>query len=159
MNKTFYILDVFAESKYAGNQLAVVRDAADLSTDEMQQIAREMHFSETTFILSDQPRNGGYDVRIFTVETEMPFAGHPTLGTAFLIQREIIGQPVERVALNLEVGQIPVTFTYKEAQADVLWMRQIPPTFGETCDLDTIARTLRIAPDEIDARFPMQVVS
>ncbi len=101
MSKAFYIADVFAESKYAGNQLAVIRDAANLSTDEMQAIAREMHFSETTFILSDEPRNGGYDVRIFTVETELPFAGHPTIGTAFIIQREIIATAVEQVKLNL----------------------------------------------------------
>jgi trans-2,3-dihydro-3-hydroxyanthranilate isomerase len=81
----FYILDVFAEEKYTGNQLAVFRDVADLSGEMMQKIAREMHFSETTFILSDKERDGGYDVRIFTPEAELPFAGHPTLGTAFVI--------------------------------------------------------------------------
>ena len=65
-NLAFYILDVFAEKKYAGNQLAVFRQAASLSGDEMQQIAREINFSETTFILSDEIQNGGFDVRIFT---------------------------------------------------------------------------------------------
>jgi len=92
---TFYIVDVFAEEKYAGNQLAVVRDAKALSDIEMQQIAKEMNFSETTFILSEQKRNGGYDVRIFTPREEVPFAGHPTLGTAYVIQHEIIREPVE----------------------------------------------------------------
>ncbi len=159
MGKTFYNADVFAESKYAGNQLAVIRDAAGLSTEEMQAIAREMHFSETTFILSEQPRNGGYDVRIFTVETEMPFAGHPTIGTAFVIQREIIQTPVEQVKLNLKIGQIPVIFSYHGGQADVMWMRQIPPTFDATCPSETLARTLRLAPEDIDSRFPIQVVS
>ncbi|HUL62143.1 MAG TPA: PhzF family phenazine biosynthesis isomerase, partial [Methanocella sp.] len=75
----FHILDVFAEEQYAGNQLAVVRNAGDIAGETMQRIAREMHFSETTFVLSDEPKDGGYDVRIFTPDEELPFAGHPTL--------------------------------------------------------------------------------
>ena len=71
-----------------------------------------MNFSETTFILSDQKRNGGYDVRIFTPKEELPFAGHPTLGTAYVIQHEIIREPVETIILNLKIGQIPVTLNY-----------------------------------------------
>lgn len=86
----FYIVDVFAEEKYAGNQLAVFRDAHALSDAEMQRIAREMNFSETTFILADASRDGGYDVRIFTPGEEVPFAGHPTLGTAHVIRNEIL---------------------------------------------------------------------
>jgi len=74
---TFYILDVFAEEKYAGNQLAVVRDAGALSDAEMQRIAKEMNYSETTFVLSEKEKDGGYKVRIFTPENELPFAGHP----------------------------------------------------------------------------------
>src|ERR687884_604805 len=107
---TFYIVDVFAEKKYAGNQLAVIRGAGDLSDDDMQSIAAEMNYSETAFVLADEERDGGYDVRIFTPREEVPFAGHPTLGTAHVIRREIVGKPVERVALNLKAGQIPVTF-------------------------------------------------
>lgn len=68
----FYIVDVFAERRYTGNQLAVFRDAESLSGHEMQQLAREMNYSETTFILSDEMREGGYDVRIFTPRTELP---------------------------------------------------------------------------------------
>ena len=86
----FYVVDVFAEEKYAGNQLAVVKGAKALSDAEMQRIAKEMNFSETTFILSDEKREGGYDVRIFTPETELPFAGHPTLGTAYVIQTKLL---------------------------------------------------------------------
>ncbi len=78
----FYILDVFAEKRYAGNQLAVVRDGQRYGDDEMQKIAREFNFSETTFILSENETDGAYEVRIFTPERELPFAGHPTLGTA-----------------------------------------------------------------------------
>ncbi len=158
-NNEFYIADVFAEEKYEGNQLAVFREAAGLTTAEMQAIAREMHFSETTFLLSDRPTDGGYDVRIFTPETELPFAGHPTLGTAFIIQREVIKEPVEQVILNLKVGRIPVTFTYKGDGPDILWMRQVPPTFGEECSVEAAALALRIGPDDIDSRFPLQIVS
>ena len=81
---TFSIVDVFAEKKYAGNQLAVFKDAGGLSDEEMQLFAKEMNYSETTFILSEEKRKGGYDVRIFTPVEEIPFAGHPTLGTAFV---------------------------------------------------------------------------
>jgi trans-2,3-dihydro-3-hydroxyanthranilate isomerase len=107
----FYIVDVFAESKYAGNQLAVFCGAgvAELDDREMLQIAREINYSETTFIRSNQPQNGGYNVRIFTPKKELPFAGHPTLGTAFILQQEMINQLVEQVILNLAIGQIPVT--------------------------------------------------
>ena len=120
----FFIVDVFAEKKYAGNQLGVFPRAAGLSEVQMQKLAKEMNYSETTFILSPEPRGGGYDVRIFTPDKEIPFAGHPTLGTAFIIGQKIIGQPVDQVVLNLKVGQIPVTFTYGEDEPENLWMQQ-----------------------------------
>lgn len=77
---SFYILDVFTDKKYAGNQLAVFRDAAGIPGEEMQQIAREINFSETTFILSEEPNNGGYDVRIFTPRRRYPLPGIPPWG-------------------------------------------------------------------------------
>lgn len=159
MTHPLYIVDVFSESKYAGNQLAVVRHASDLSTDEMQLIAREMHFSETTFVLTDEPRNGGYDVRIFTPANEVPFAGHPTLGTAWLIRDqimrdEIARKGVDQVVLNLKVGPIPVTF-----EDDVLWMKQIQPTFLQTCTPAQVAPVLNLDESDFDTRFPIQEVS
>jgi len=156
---TFYILDVFAEEKYAGNQLAVIRDAGALSDSQMQQIAKEMNYSETTFILSEQQRDGGYDVRIFTPAFEVPFAGHPTLGTAFVIQQEIIKKPVKVVNLNLKVGQIPVTFNYKGEQTEILWMKQIEPIFGATIEPQPITEVLGIDESDIDEKFPIQEVS
>ena len=93
----YYIVDVFAESKYAGNQLVVFRHTAGLSDREMQQMAREVNFSETTFILSDELRDGGHDVRIFTPSEEVPFAGHPTLGTAAVIRSEILDGAADQV--------------------------------------------------------------
>ena len=155
----FYIVDVFAEEKYAGNQLAVLRDAGDFSDDEMQQIAREMNYSETTFILSEERRNGGYDVRIFTPEEELPFAGHPTLGTAYVIQHEIIKEPIETVILNLKVGQIPVTLTYSGGHIDILWMKQNTPTFDRVFDLEPIRQVLNLQQGDIDDKFPIQEVS
>jgi trans-2,3-dihydro-3-hydroxyanthranilate isomerase len=121
----------------------------------MQKIAREMNYSETTFIISSEQRNGGYDVRIFTPKEEVPFAGHPTLGTAYIIQNRILEEPVEKVVLNLKVGQIPVTFQPN----GILWMRQKEPTFGKTFEKETIARILSIDADAIDDRFPIQEVS
>lgn len=155
---TFYLVDVFAEEKYAGNQLAVVRNAGALSSDQMQRIANEMHFSETAFILSDEKRNGGYDVRIFTPAREMPFAGHPTLGTAYVIRHSLVNENLNEVVLNLKVGQIPITFE-KEENQEVLWMRQISPIFGETFDAANISQMLNLSLEEIDNNYPIQEVS
>lgn len=126
MNLPFYILDVFAQNKYEGNQLAVFCNAQDLSAVQMQVIAREINFAESTFILSDAPINGGYDVRIFTPDTELPFAGHPTIGTSWLILNKIA--PGNNVKLNLKVGQIPVV----KHPDGALWLTAAQPTFKET---------------------------
>jgi trans-2,3-dihydro-3-hydroxyanthranilate isomerase len=155
----FYILDVFAEEKYTGNQLAVVRDAASLSDDAMQRIAKEMNYSETTFVLSDVSTEGGYDVRIFTPKEEVPFAGHPTLGTAFVIQNEIMNRPAEKVMLNLKVGQIPVTFGRGGDDEGMLWMRQNEPVFGQVIEPAWVASVLGLDESEIDDRFPVEEVS
>jgi trans-2,3-dihydro-3-hydroxyanthranilate isomerase len=151
----FSIVDVFAEEKYAGNQLAVVRYGKDLADVEMQKIARETNYSETTFIITDKKRDEGYDVRIFTPKEEVPFAGHPTLGTAYVIRQEIIRKSVNKVLLNLKVGQIPVTFGSEE----ILWMRQKEPTFGRRFEADEISRILGIETEAIDDCFPIETVS
>jgi len=157
--RIFYIVDVFAERKYAGNQLAVVRYTETIPNHEMQQIAKEMNYSETTFIPSDDMRNGGYDVRIFTPKEEVPFAGHPTLGTAYVIQREIIREPVETINLNLKIGQIPVRLKYMGGRPDMLWMKHMDPQFGQIFDPETISQILNLDRTDIDDRFPVQEVS
>ena len=157
--RVFSLVDVFAENKYAGNQLAVVHQAEGLETEVMQKIAREINFSETAFILGDRPRRGAFDVRIFTPARELPFAGHPTLGTAFVVQRDLVKEPVKKVVLNLKVGAIPVAFTYRGRRPDVLWMKQIPPRFGFTLEPGRVAPVLGLKPDDLDARFPVQEVS
>ena len=154
--KAFCILDVFAEKKYAGNQLAVFRNAGSLSPQEMQQIANEMHFSETTFIISEKPRDGGWDVRIFTPEAELPFAGHPTLGTAFVLQQKLIRDQVNEVVLNLKVGRIPVAFNYSNGWPEQLWMHQMPPQFGEIFTAAQLAPVLSLKESDFDARFPIE---
>ena len=151
----YYIVDVFTEKKYAGNQLAVFRGASEISSDEMQNIAREINYSETTFILSDLQHNGGFDVRIFTPKEEVPFAGHPTIGTAHIIHRNILHGASNDIVLNLKVGQIPVTFS----EDGYCWMKQIQPVFGQQYPADRIATVTGVEISEIDERFPIQEVS
>ena len=155
----FYIVDVFAEEKYTGNQLAVFTDAGSFSDKQMQLIAKEMNYSETTFVVSKDIREGGYDVRVFTPEQELPFAGHPTLGTAYVLQQEIVRQPAQAIVLNLKVGQIPVTLNYSNGTVDWLWMQQKQPTFHQVFAAETIAQVLNLELAEIDTNFPIQEVS
>jgi trans-2,3-dihydro-3-hydroxyanthranilate isomerase len=155
----FFIVDVFAETKLSGNQLAVFLDPEKLSTLQMQRIAQEMHYSETTFVNSRVKQDKGYDVRIFTPEAELPFAGHPTLGTATIVQSRVIRKPVLQVSLNMKVGQIPVTFSYSGRKPKVLWMRQRSPSFGKRYRTGPVADFLNLDESDLDGRFPVQDVS
>lgn len=150
----FYVADVFAERKYAGNQLAIIRHAADISSEEMLHITREMNYSETTFILSDTPENGGYHVRIFTPGGEVPFAGHPTLGTAALIREIITPDKPDRIILNLKIGQIPV-----DVIDNIYWMKQINPEFGKCYSPDEISSVIGLSPSALTPDLPVQWVS
>ena len=154
-----HVVDVFADEKYAGNQLAVVHDAADLSTEEMQAITRETNFSEATFIESTEPRDGGYDVRIFDPAEELPFAGHPTLGTAAVIREFVREDRPDELTLNLGVGQIPVWVEDGEAGDEQYWMRQVSPRFEDELDHTLAARVLGLDVDDLDTDYPVQLVS
>ena len=158
-NIPFLILDVFATGKYTGNQLAVCLDAGELTDIQMQQIAREINFSETTFVTSSEPVDGGYNTRIFTPTTELPFAGHPTLGTAFAIQQEIVKDKVSRVNLNYQVGQIPVDLNYVDGEVDILWMHQQQPKFYDAVDVATLAAVIGVSSTDIDLRYPIEPIS
>ena len=125
----------------------------------MQRIAKEMDFSETTFILTDEKEDGGYDVRIFTPNTELPFAGHPTLGTAFVIQHEIIKEPVNKIILNLKAGKIPISFNYSEGRLRTLWMKQFQPMFGRKFDAELVSKVLCLNMKDIKDDFPIQEIS
>ena len=154
MKIPFHIIDVFAEQKYQGNQLAVFEHDGSISTETMQAMAREINFAETTFINTKTSTLEGYDVRIFTTEQEIPFAGHPTLGTAFIIREQIIKQPVSQVVLNLGVGKILVDFV-----GDKLWMQQINPIFGKDYSSVELADLLGISLEDMMPEFPILDVS
>jgi trans-2,3-dihydro-3-hydroxyanthranilate isomerase len=162
----FWLVDVFAEAKFAGNQLAVVLNAGTLSTAQMQQIAREINFSETSFVLADCPGPAApdappsYAVRIFTPAEELPFAGHPSLGTAYVIQQALVQRPIGKLVLNLPIGPIPITLTYRpDATPDVIWMQQPQPEFGPVLTPDQLAPVLNLDPSAFDPRWPIQEVS
>jgi trans-2,3-dihydro-3-hydroxyanthranilate isomerase len=158
-NIPFLILDVFATEKYTGNQLAVCLNAGGLTDLQMQQIAREINFSETTFVTNSQPVNGGYNTRIFTPTTELPFAGHPTLGTAFAIQQQIVKERIERINLNYQVGQIPIDLNYVNGALDILWMHQQQPKFFDPLPITRFAAVIGVDPTDIDDRYPIEPVS
>jgi trans-2,3-dihydro-3-hydroxyanthranilate isomerase len=153
-------LDVFTSRPLEGNMLAVFPDARGLTADEMQAIARETNLSETTFIL---PRDAatesreGIQVRIFTVAEELPFAGHPTLGTAFVLHHL---RAQDEVTLDLKVGKIPVQFHRDEQGLSFGEMRQRDPEFGQVHqDRDIIAGIAGIPPADLDSDLPIQTVS
>lgn len=178
----FRLVDVFAERRYAGNQLAVVHDPADgseesdgvgptaaLDDETMQAVASEFGFSETTFV-EGWRRDGTEivaDVRIFTPNEEIPFAGHPTLGTAAVLRDLADGRP-ERVVLDLRDDEVPV---WVESDAGgrgggdesngtgTLWMRQRAPEFGPDLDGSDLARVFGLDPMDLDPDHPVRVVS
>ena len=147
MRRRFHTVDVFTDRAFGGNPLAVFPDGDGLATKTMQAIAQELNLSETTFVLPPETTEGTRRVRIFTPTAELPFAGHPTLGTAYVIQRAIVGKQVEKVTLDLKAGMIPVTFSYVDGEADVLWMKQLNPVFGETHPPEPVAEFLVFCAD------------
>jgi len=152
-------LDVFSNRLFEGNPLAVFLDGRGLSDEEMQALAREMNLSETTFIL---PREAavesarGVRVRIFTVQEELPFAGHPTLGTAFQLRGST---GMREVALDLNVGKVPVRFEEKPGQPVFGEMTQIDPKFGERHDREAVVRACGLVDGDIDPSLPIETVS
>ncbi len=159
MKLPLYIVDVFAEAKYAGNQLAVIFDEVGLETEMMQKIAREMHFSETTFITGYDLETNTFNVRIFTPDNELPFAGHPTLGTAYIAQKELLKENVDELTLSMKAGLIPVKFNYVENEPGILWMKQLNPVFGDTHPAEAFAEILGLSVDDFDTDYPIQEVS
>lgn len=155
----FFITDVFTSRKYGGNPLATFIDCEALSDHEMQQIAKEINFSETTFITSRQPRDGGYDVRIFTPNAEVEFAGHPTLGTAYVIRKMLGLTNADEVVLNLRIGKISVTFSETSNSPSRIWMKQMTPKFGACVEPNTLASILGIDVTAIALVSPIEEVS
>lgn len=155
----FVQVDVFTSRALEGNSLAVFPDGRGLSDDEMQKIAKEMNLSETTFVLprdSAIERERGVRVRIFTVEEELPFAGHPTLGTAFALRGS---GDAQEIALDLNVGRVPVRFEETAGQATFGEMTQMNPEFGARHDREAVAHASGLNHGDIDPSLPIQTVS
>src|SRR5947209_12932598 len=155
----FVKVDVFTSVPLTGNQLAVFADGSGLSGAEMQALAKETNLSETTFILprdAATERERGVRVRIFTVAEELPFAGHPTLGTAFVLRGST---NTHEVRLDLNVGQVPVRFEASPGQPVFGEMTQLDPKFGEQHDPQAVARILGLQKEDLDDSLPVQTIS
>jgi trans-2,3-dihydro-3-hydroxyanthranilate isomerase len=145
----FTQVDVFTTRPLAGNPLAVFHDGRGFSASKMQAIAREMNLAETTFVLPPTVAHADARVRIFTVTEELPFAGHPTLGTAF-----VVAKGRTEIRLQMKAGVIPV-----RRQGSYLEMRQNDPVFGSTIPRDQLAPAIGLSSADLDPRVTPQVVS
>lgn len=159
----FVQVDVFTSIPLEGNQLAVFPFAGGLSDAEMQALAREMNLSETTFVFPRDvgtERERGIRVRIFTTTEELPFAGHPTLGTAMILRGSGLPHHSEsdELVLDLNVGRIPVRFSTRDGLPFGI-MTQRDPEFGEIHNREDVARAAGLEPDEIASDLPIQTVS
>ncbi|GAB3782065.1 PhzF family phenazine biosynthesis protein [Spirosoma horti] len=155
-----YIVDVFANNKYEGNQLAVFLDLDNQLTDEqMQRMALEINFAETTFIkaIKDDLR---FAVRIFTPEHEVPFAGHPSLGTSYIIAKFILPQAPTQLTLELAHSDVEISILEPDnLDESLFFMRQAQPEFRTTFTREEVSAELNIRLDDIDSSLPIQEVS
>jgi len=161
MELDYFIVDVFTETALAGNPLAVVMNTVGLTPEQMQAIACEFNLSETTFVerrSAEVEQREGVRVRIFTTQEELPFAGHPTLGTASVLRLnapETVQQDTVTLALN--VGAVPVRFALEEGLFGEMTQRD--PEFGAELDAKEVARLIGLSEDDLDPALPPQVVS
>jgi trans-2,3-dihydro-3-hydroxyanthranilate isomerase len=162
----YHLVDVFTDRQFGGNPLAVFTNGRGIRAETMQSIAKELNLSETTFVLPPDDAANDYRVRIFTPGKELPMAGHPTIGTTYVLAREHLiarGSEGEETTIKLEegVGTIPVRIEWREGEARFIEMRQPRPTFGARVeDLRAVAEMLSIEPEEIaETNLPLEVVS
>src|SRR5436190_5614603 len=154
--------DVFTDHLFGGNQLAVVLDGRGLSTAVMQAIANEMNFSETTFVLPAERADTDARMRIFTPGSELPLAGHPTIGTTFALARTgAIAPPRAEFVFGLGAGPIPVSLTWKGDELSFAWMTQLRPVFGPAIGNPGAVAAILSLPEEAvtSTQLPVQVVS
>lgn len=157
MTKECIFIDVFTDKPYEGNQLAVFPNADDLTTEQMQKLANEINYSETTFILKRSESEADFDIRIFTPKRELTFAGHPTLGTAYSIMNilDIWHDKKDILKLKTNVGIIPL-----EKENDVIWMTQNEPEFiTQYSDKKEIASLINLSPKDISDNLLIEEVS
>ncbi len=160
---SYHLVDVFTDRPFGGNQLAVFTNGRGISGGVMQQIAKELNLSETTFVLPPENAESDYRLRIFTPAAELPFAGHPTIGTAFVLARENFFEPSNgqaTIRFQEGVGMIPVSINFDDREPSLVTMEQPLPDFGEEfTDREVIAEMLSIGPEGLDGRYPIQIVS
>jgi trans-2,3-dihydro-3-hydroxyanthranilate isomerase len=155
-------LDVFSDRLFGGNQLAVFLDGRGLAASEMQAIAREMNFAETTFVLPAERADTDARMRIFTPSTELPIAGHPTIGSTFALARAgVIAPDRDQFVFGLGVGPVPVELAWRNDELSFAWMTQPLPTFSAPFrNIACAAAALGIPESAVaDAGLPMEVVS
>ena len=159
----YCLVDVFTNQPFGGNQLAVFPDARGLTPEIMQALAKELNLSESAFVFPAQDAASDYRVRFFTPAVELPMAGHPTVGTAFVLAYEGMIQLVEpetTITFEEGVGVVPVTFSVREGHLHLIQMRQPLPTFGPVfTDREAIAQMLSLDPALLDVALPLEVVS
>lgn len=154
MSLSFYIVDVFAEKKYAGNQLAVFSGADSLTDKQMQEIARETNFAESTFITELDAENNSATIRIFTPEHEMKFAGHPIIGTSWVLMNKIFEHQPEKITLSVPIGEISVN-----QSGDLVWLQAAQPEFLNTFSVEDFESFSNLSNADFDAKFPVQEVT
>jgi trans-2,3-dihydro-3-hydroxyanthranilate isomerase len=154
MNLPFYIVDVFAEKKYSGNQLAVFTGADVLNTEEMQKIAREINFAESTFITKLDDKNSVAEIRIFTPEHEMQFAGHPIIGTSWVLMNRIFENQPKNISLSVPIGVIPIF-----QSGDLVWLQAAQPKFLDTFSAEDFLKFSNLSITDFDDEFSIQEVS
>jgi len=162
-SRVYHLVDVFTDRAFGGNPLAVFLDGKGMSDALMQAIAKEFNLSETTFVLPPQNPANDFRVRIFTPAAELPMAGHPTVGTTFVLTRAGLVRPgTGRTTITLEegVGPIPVAIDWKNSEPSFIEMQQPLPEFGSPIENRTaIAEMLSLEPGAIRDDLPIQVVS
>lgn len=153
--------DVFTDRVFEGNQLAVFPEATGLSPGEMQSIAREMNFSESTFISPAETAGTDIRMRIFTPGEELPMAGHPTIGSTFALAAEgVIQAGRAEFVFGLNIGPTPLSLQWRGTDLDFAWMTQPSPTFaGQLQDRAAFAQAIGISPGDLLANAPIEVVS
>ena len=160
----FYTLDVFTNKPFTGNQLAVFPHLHELSSEKMQKIAMEFNFSETVFVFPPSNPQANFDVRIFTPGGEIPFAGHPTIGTAFLLAYlgmvDLTGDTTE-IILHEEIGNVPVTIysQYHEPIATELKVPNPPEFFGDIPSKKALSSVLSLSETDLSDKYTPQAVS
>jgi trans-2,3-dihydro-3-hydroxyanthranilate isomerase len=161
MPLSFLHYDVFTDKPLVGNQLAVFTDAQGVDTARMQAIAREMNFSESTFILPTERPDTDIRMRIFTPYNEMPMAGHPTIGSTFALAHSgVIKKGAKRFVFGLNIGPTPVDLEWADGGLSFAWMTQRPPTFGPIVgQRPAVADALTIKAEDLAENLPVQEVS